>query len=134
MFVATGAAGVLEAGSLKDAFVAALAGAGGWFNATSCASLIGSSSSKRTTSTFTGGAAGLSALVGKVAAAGSACVVPGGGEALAREGVGAGGGDVEAANDLGAAATIGVWLVLGAKDAGRLVCAASRAGRFVAMA
>ena len=49
-----------------------------------------------------------------------------------RSGADAGGGDVEAADDLGVAATSGGWLVPAAKDAGGLVRKASGAGRFVA--
>ena len=115
--------------------VAALTGGGDGFSATSCAGLIGSSSFRRTTSTFTGGADGLSALAGPVAGAGRGRVVPGGGEAaaLARDGVGNGSGDVEVEEDLGAAATSGGWLVSGADEARGLVRKASGAGRFVAI-
>ena len=128
---------MIEAGLLRDVFVvAAFASGVGWFSATSCAGLIGSSSSRRTTSTFTGGADGLSPLADTVTGAGSGRVVHGGGEtaALARDGAGAGavGGDVEVADDLGAAATSGDWLVPGGDDAGGLVRKASEAGRFVA--
>ena len=124
-----------EAGPLRDVFVvAALAIGGDWFSATSCAGLIGSSSSRRTTSTFTVGAGGLSALAGTVAVAGSGRVVPGGGEAPARDSAGAGCGDVEVADDLGATATTIVgWLVPGGDDTGGLVRKASGAGRFVAI-
>src|SRR5439155_22607309 len=106
----------------------------GWFSATSSAGLIGSSSSRRTNSTFTGRADGLSALGVKGAVAGGGWVVPGRGEAatLMRSGADAGGGDVEAADELGVAATSGGWLVPAAKDAGGLVRKASGAGRFVA--
>ena len=53
---------------------------------------------------------------------------------LARDGDGDGavGGDVEEADDLGAAATTSGWLVPGGDDASGLVRKASGAGRFVA--
>src|SRR5437870_4583555 len=63
LLLATGAASVIEVGLVREVFVvAAFANGSDWFSARSCASLIGSSSSRRTTSTFTGGADGLSAL------------------------------------------------------------------------
>ena|SRR6266542_1077580 len=112
MLLATGA--VLDAGLLEAVFgLAALASGDGWFSVTSCAGLIGFSSSKRTTSTFTGGADVPSALAAAGETAGSGREVPGGGEALARDG-GAAGGDVETEDGLGAAATMGVGLVPGA--------------------
>ena len=133
---AAGAASVIGAGLPGVVCVVSELASGDWFSATSCAGLIGSSSSRRTTSTFAGDADGLSALAGTVAGVGSGRVVPGGGEAaaLARDGDGAGGvgGDVEVADDLGTAATSGGWLVPGGDDAGGLVRKASGAGRFVA--
>src|SRR6185503_17658918 len=108
----------VDAGLPGDVFVvAAFTSGSGSFRDTSCAGLIGSSSSRRTTSTFTGGAGGLSPLPSAVTRAGGGRVVTGGGEAagLAREGADAGvvGGDVEVADDLGAAATSVGWLVPG---------------------
>ena len=127
---------MIGGGLLGDVFVVSALAGGDWFSATSCAGLTGSSSSRRTTSTFTGGADGLSSLAGTVPAAGSGRVVPGGGAvaALARDSDGAGvvGGDVEVAEGLGAAASSGGWLVPRANDAGGLERKASRAGRFVA--
>ena len=127
---------MIGGGLLGDVFVVSALAGGDWFSATSCAGLIGSSSSRRTTSTFTGDADGLSVLAATVAGVGSGRVVPGGGEAavLARDGDGDGavGGDVEEADDLGAAATTSGWLVPGGDDASGLLRKASGAGRFVA--
>src|SRR5207253_1518417 len=76
-----------------------------------------------------GGAEGLSALAGSVAGAESGR----GYEGLAREGdAEVTGGADEVTDDLGTAATTGVWLVAGATDGGGLLRRTSGAGRFVA--
>src|SRR5262245_9968568 len=108
LLLATGAAAILEGELLKELFVAS---EGAWFSPTSCAGLIGSSSSRRTTSTLTRGADELSALPGAAAGAARRRVVPGEGEAAAPtravDGDDTVGGEVAVTDDLNAEATSG---------------------------
>ena len=126
---------MVEVGLFRDVLVLVTFAVGGdEFSATSRAGLIGSSSSRRMISTFTGGADGLSVLADTVAG-GGARVIPGGVPAagLGRDfdGASAGGGDVKVTDGLGAAATMVGRLVAGAKAGGGLEPKASSAGRFV---
>ena len=114
--------------------VAVLTGEDDEFSATSRAGLIGSSSSRRTTSTFAGGADGLWVLTGTVAGGGGRGIPAGvPAAALGRDldGASVGGGDVKVTDGLGAAVTIVGKLVAGATIGGALEPEASSAGRFV---
>src|ERR1041385_6931800 len=137
----SGAAKSVVAGLLRAAFEEALAGGGGWFSATSCAGLMGSSASRRTTSTLTGGRDGDSALAGNVAETPGGRDVP---EAVAVAALVRGadkadtaGGEFEMGGDLVAAARRGGGFVAGGREAGgtevaELARTASVTGRFVA--
>ena len=123
-----------EVGLFRDVLVLVAFTVGGdEFSATSRAGLIGSSSSRRMISTFTGGADGLSVLADTVAGGGR--VIPGGVPAAAVgrdfDGASAGGDDVKVTDGLGAAATMVGRLVAGDNAGGGLEPKATSAGRFV---